>query len=288
MAKNHTKRNTKTKKRNVRSTKRRSSTKRQNKKTYIKKGGAKFGLPTKEYVLPEDTYLYLGETERAVNNSEIIEFNFEGKNVGVMSGCFCPPHAGHFQTIYDACVKNNLGVMFIKTTNLYNKPEKTKHGIPSAFTIKLLRHFARHIRDKLGTEFFITNSAQEVPWAINTTMKSLMLIQVTEIDGKPTEEDIKNATIIEQQNPLSGKSRGFLEKFDRENNEKVVNRVLFRNTSDKVSATSFVRSLMRILETPDDADAYAQSAKYLPPIFNDEEKYAIIDDMLMEFGAYLK
>jgi len=115
-----------------------------------------------------------------------------------------------------------------------------------------------------------------------------MLIQVNEIDGEPTDADIEKATVFEQTNPLISKSRRFLENFDRESNEKVFNSVLFRNKLNGVSATSFVRSLMRILETPDDADAYVDSAAYLPSIFNDEEKYAIIDDMLIEFGAYLK
>jgi hypothetical protein len=223
-----------------------------------------------------------------MSNAETIQHNFEGKNVGVMSGCFCPPHAGHFQTIYDACVKNNLGAMFIKTTNSDNRSERTRHGLPSALTIKLLHHFARYIRDTLGTEFFITNSSQEVPWDINTSMNQLILIQVNEIDGEPTEEDIKNATIIEQTNPLVGKARRFLENFDRENNEKVFNSVLFRNKLNGLSATSFVHSLIEILKDPHDENLYAISGTYLPSIFNDEEKYAIIDDMLVEFGAYLK
>jgi hypothetical protein len=255
----------------------------------LKQVGAYFGLPTYSYILPDRSYLYVGTSdEKVMNNAETIQYNFEGKNVGVMSGCFCPPHAGHFQTIYDACVKNNLGVMFIKTTNSDNRPERTRHGLPSALTIKLLHHFARYIHDTLGTEFFITNSPEEVPWDINTSMNQLILIQVNEIDGEPTEEDIKNATIIEQTNPLVGKARRFLENFDRENNEKVFNSVLFRNKLNGLSATSFVRSLIEILKDPHDENLYAISGTYLPPIFNDEEKYAIIDDMLVEFGAYLK
>lgn len=233
--------------------------------------------------------MYVGTSDETVmSNTETIQYNFEGKNVGVMSGCFCPPHAGHFQTIYDACVKNNLGAMFIKTTNSDNRSERTRHGLPSALTIKLLYHFARYICDTLGTEFFITNSSQEVPWDINTSMNQLILIQVNEIDGEPTEEDIKNATIIEQTNPLVGKARRFLENFDRETNDKVFNSVLFRNKLNGLSATSFVHSLIEILKDPHDENLYAISGTYLPSIFNDEEKYAIIDDMLVEFGAYLK
>lgn len=178
--------------------------------------------------------------------------------------------------------------MFIGTTNSDNRPEKTRHGLPSSITIKLLHQFARYINHELGTEFFITSSSQEVPWSINTSMDNLFLISVNEINGQPTEADIERATMIEQTNPLEGKSSRYLENFDRENNIKVFNSVLFRNKDNGVSATSFVHSLMRILEDPYDADAYVDSAAYLPPIFNDEEKYAIIDDMLIEFGAYLK
>lgn len=272
-------------------TKRRRPTKKQHKKKTrrTKKGGSKFGMPTQKYVLPERTYLYVGNTEYTfMTSAEISALDFEGKNVGVMSGCFCPPHVGHFQTIYDACVKNNLGVMFLKTTNSDNRPERTRHGLPSAITIKLLHHFAKKIHSLLGTEFFITNTSEEVPWGINTSMDHLFLIEVNEIDGEPTEVDIERANAIEKTNPLTGKSRRFLENFDRENNTKVFNSVLFRNKQNGLSATSFVRSLMKILENPYDDDAYVESAAYLPPIFTDEQKHAIIDDMLLEFGAYIK
>jgi hypothetical protein len=280
---------TKTKKqRNVK--KHQKPVKKQNKKKTrrTKKGGSKFGMPTQEYVLPERTYLYVGNMDDTfVLGTEIAKYNFEGKNVGVMSGCFCPPHVGHFQTIYDACVKNNLGVMFLKTINSENRPESTRHGLPSAFTIKMLHQFAKYINSKIGTEFYISTS--EIPWDINTSMDHLFFIEVNEIDGEPTEADIERAKAIEQTNMLAGKARRFLENFDRENNTKVFNSVLFRNKQNGVSATSFVRSLMKILENPDDADAYAVSSEYLPSvIFTDEEKHAIIDDMLIEFGAYLK
>jgi hypothetical protein len=47
--------------------------------------------------------------------------------------------------------------------------------------------------------------------------------------------------------------------------------------------------MMKILENPYDDDAYTVSSEYLPSvIFTDEEKQAIIDDMLLEFGAYIK
>lgn len=263
--------------------------KKQNKKKThrTKKGGSKFGIPTKEYVLPEGTYLHVGNTEYTfMTSDEISALNFEGKNVGVMGGCFCPPHVGHFQTIYDACVKNNLGVMFLRTTNSDNRPERTRHGLSSAFTIKMLHQFAKYINSKIGTEFYISTS--EIPWDINTSMDHLFFIEVNEIDGEPTEADIERAKAIEQTNMLNGKTRRFLENFNRENNTKVFSRVLFRNKQNGLSATSFVRSLMKIRENPD-ADAYAVSSEYLPSvIFTDEEKHDIIDDMLFEFGAYIK
>ena len=276
-------------KKQVRPTKKQQH-KKKTRRNRIKKGGSKFGIPTVEYVLPERTYLHVGNTEDTfVLGAKIAEYNFEGKNVGVMSGCFCPPHVGHFQTIYDACVKNSLGVMFLKTTNSDNRPERTRHGLPSAITIKLLHHFAKKIHSLLGTEFFITNTTEEVPWGINTSMDHLFLIEVNEIDGEPTNADIERANTIEQTNPLTGKARRFLENFDRENNTKVFNSVLFRNKQNGVSATSFVHSLMNILENPDDSNAYAISSEYLPSvIFTDEEKHDIIDDMLIEFGAYIK
>ena len=265
--------------------------KQKTRRNRVKKGGSKFGIPTVEYIFPEPShlnYLYVGNgKEMFMLSADVIQQNFEGKNVGAMSGCFCPPHIGHFQAIYDACVKNSLGVMFLKTINSDNRPEKTRHGLPSAFTIKILHQFAKYINSVIGTEFYISTS--DIPWDINTSMDHLFLIEVNEIDGEPTDADIERAKAIEQTNVLAGKARRFLENFDRENNTKVFNSVLFRNKQNGVSATSFVHSLMNILENPDDADAYAISSEYLPSvIFTDEEKHAIIDDMLIEFGAYIK
>jgi hypothetical protein len=259
------------------------------KKRLIKKGGGTFGIPTETFMLPENTYLYVGEYDDTfVPLIEAEKIQFEGKNVGEMSGCFCPPHAGHYQTIYNACLENKLNVMFLKTINSNNRPERTRHGVPSAFTIKMLYYFAKQIHSELGTEFYITNSAQGIPWSINTSMDNLYLINVVETHGEPTEADYEYGRQIQAKNPLEKTSRRFLENFDKENNTKVQNVVLYRNKDDGYSATQFIQNLIKLANEPYSDETYAKVTMFIPYFFDDEEKHMIISDIIDDYGAYLQ
>lgn len=258
------------------------------KRTIVKRGGGTFGIPTETFILPENTYIYVGDYDDTfVPLNEIINNSFDGKNVGEMSGCFCPAHAGHYETIYNACLQNKLDIMFLKTINSNNRPERTRHGVPSAFTLKMLYYFAKQIHSELGTEFYITSSAQGIPWSINTSMDNLYLINVVETNGEPTEADFEKGKLIEAKNPLENTSRRFLENFDKENNTKVTNVVLYRNKEDGYSATRFTQNLIKLMNEPYTDENYANVAMFIPHFFNDEEKQMIISDIIDDYGAYL-
>ena len=240
----------------------------------------------KYYELPEYYYLHIGsDIKEKISGDTISKMDFKEKNVGIMAGCFCPPHKGHYQTIYDACAKNNLDFMFIKTTNNSNV-QKSRHGVPASFTIKMLSYFAKYINNKLGTQFFISNTSESLPWNINNSMKKLYEIDIVELDGEPTENDIENANKREQKDPLANAARRYLINLKPNDDMKVQYSVLFRNKSTSISATSFIKSIIKLRDgvTLD----FTESMSYLPDFLNEETRRKIIKDIIKDYGEYLK
>ena len=234
-------------------------------------GSSKF----KDYILPERPYMLVKDDEIILSKHDLETLNYSGKTVGLMSGCFCPPHKGHFQTIYDACHNYNIDILFLRTQNNAVK-DRSRHGLPLSVSLTLLNIYAKHIYSKLGTQIII--SPEDIPWNINPSMDKLLMIDVIEIDGEPREEDIEKAKDIEKSNALEGTSRNFLKNFDKVNNNKVFKAVLFRNKQTGLSATSFVKTMKKLL---------VDSASFLPDELSDSEKYGLIGDMISEFGTEL-
>ena len=235
-------------------------------------GGSKF----RDYILPEKPYMLVKDDEIILSKGEVSSLNYAGKTVGLMSGCFCPPHKGHFQAIYDACHKYNIDILFLRTQNSPNK-DRSRHGLPLSVSLTLLCIYAKYIYSKLGTEIII--SPEDIPWNINSSMDKLLMIDVIEVDGEPKEEHIKAAKDIQKINALEGTTRNFLINFDKVNNNKVFKVVLFRNKETGISATSFVKSMKRLL---------VDSASFLPDGLSESEKYGLIADMITEFGTDLR
>lgn len=61
----------------------------------------------------------------------------EGKKVGIMGGCYCPPHAGHYNSIVNAIRELSLDIVIIQIFGRENK-EQSRHGTPSTFSMEIL------------------------------------------------------------------------------------------------------------------------------------------------------
>ena len=242
--------------------------------------------------LPEDEhYVYIGTDTHKMVSGDMVSGNiiskmdFKGKNVGIIAGCFCPPHKGHYQTIYDACAKNKLDYMFIHTMNNSNAI-KSRHGVPALFSIKMLSYFAKNINKYLDTQFFISNTSQSIPWDINNSMNKIYMIDVVEMDGEPTESNMEYVRERVDTDPLANAARRYLINFKPNVDKKVQYSVLFRNKLTSLSATSFVKSIIKYRDGS--IDDLRESISYLPDFIDESTKIQIIKDMIKDYGEYLK
>jgi hypothetical protein len=234
-------------------------------------GGAKFD----DYALPPKTYMYVGAEQKRMTTEDILSLNFKDKVVGTIAGCFCPPHKGHFAMILEACRDNKLDIVFVKTVNR-DKASSARHGVPAQASIKILSIYAKYIYDTVGTEVFI--STEFIPWDIPNTVDKILNIKVIELEGEVTKQAMEQAKEQEQANPLLGTVRRYLSNFDKVNNTKVFNRVMFRNTTKGVSATNYIRTMKTLL---------TETAKFLPDFMTEQEKYQLIADIIYDYGTFL-
>lgn len=250
-----------------------------------------------DLTLPKDEhYVYIGTDVQNIVSGDMVSGNivsgdiiskmdFKGKNVGIIAGCFCPPHKGHYQTIYDACAKNKLDYMFIHTMNNSNAI-KSRHGVPALFSVKMLSYFAKNINKYLGTQFFISNTSQSIPWDINNSMNKIYMIDVVEMDGEPTESNMEYVREREDTDPLANAARRYLINFKPNVDKKVQYSVLFRNKLTSISATSFIKSIIKYRDGS--IDDLRESISYLPDFIDESTKIQIIKDIIKDYGEYLK
>ena len=233
------------------------------------KGGSKFD----DYVLPEKTHIYVGSEQKRMTENDVLSFDFTNKIVGMVSGCFCPPHKGHFAMIFEACRQNKLDILFLKTVN----NSRPRHGVPLEVSLKVLSIYAKYIYDELGTHVFV--SSDGIPWSIPNTVNKILNIEVMELKGEPTELNRTQAKEQESANFLTGTSRTYLRNFDKVNNTKVFRRVMFRNSENGLSATIFIREMKSML---------TETAKFLPDQMPETEKYQLIADIIYDYGTLLQ
>ena len=100
-----------------------------------------------------------------------------------------------------------------------------------------------------------------------------------EIEGEPTKQNMEQAKEKEHANKLINTRRTYLRNFDKVNNTKVFSRAMFRNTENGVSATSYIRTMKSMLN---------ETAKFLPDIMTEQEKYQLIADIIYDYGTLLQ
>lgn len=233
----------------------------------------------------QGNYIYVDREVNQILPGEVISsMDFQGQRIGVIAGCFCPLHSGHYDYIYDACVKDSIDYMFINTSNKVDV-HRARHGVPSPSSLAMLVLSAENINRRLGTRFFISNSGQSLPWDINSSMRALYMIETAETDGAPSRDDIERARLHEAEDPLANASRAYLKNL-KPNDGKVQYSVIFRDRRTSPSASKFVRSIMAYRDGSE--DELQRSISYLPDFIDRDTRIEIVQDMIAEYGAYLK
>jgi len=219
-------------------------------------------------------------------SKEKFESFYKDKTVGIMSGCFCPPHKGHYNSFLQAInsgtkEKYKLDFLFIETTNSGTKSEGSRHGTPVSHTLETLNKWANKIYEEIGTQVFINNSVD--PYKSNYQFIPRNVGHVYDIsvyDSVPEDN---------QRKLLDRTAKNFLIqlKKDQWGNNNTRNTTLYnkastveseRDRTENLSATEFTRCLMNVQQkdTKENRELCSKFINHLSPSERDEYIDSII------------
>lgn len=103
----------------------------------------------------------LGSHSQKTTGEDISDFSVEqlkertkDKVILSFSGCFCPPHAGHYDMIDDAISKIRPDIVIIESTNASDVKWR-RHGTPLSHTIKTWKDWGKILSRKYGVDIYV-------------------------------------------------------------------------------------------------------------------------------------
>ena len=221
----------------------------------------------------------------------------EGKTIGRMVGCFCPPHKGHFLTWENACKDLNLDILFLSSTNA-TSPSKSRHGIPLEFTEWVISRWASHLENADGNPVQVIFRADTpLPKIATNTFKQLYLIQIGEGEATTKSENEREKEVwltelkakhnSEEDDPdIAWGRKNKITQSDRRDDYpfyKIANKTYWRDTTNpsaqSPSATKFTKCLKALKSNPSDESCY----DYLPDFMTTEEKAEYIAEIMDKY-----
>ena len=219
------------------------------------------------------------------NRGDLLYDALKGKNVGLMNGCFCPPHVGHYNSFKNAIKTQKLDLLFLQTTNS-STARMGRHGTAGSHTYKVLIMFAKKlkketgcdvliencpscppiIKGKAGSEYKFDNRVTFYNW-IPVDVENVFKIQYVENDeqrSKTIKLDDKNF------------SANFFKELRKQAPEKFQHIKLERPDDDGLSATKFAKCLSKIKSGELDRDSCDKYISHL----TQKEKDEYLDEVL--------
>jgi hypothetical protein len=222
------------------------------------------------------------------NRLDLLYGALKGKNVGLMSGCFCPPHVGHYNSFKNAIKELKLDLLYLDTVNS-SSASFGRHGTAGSHTYYVLIMYAKKLKEETGCDVLIENCPSCVPLGLYENPRDYKYSdRVTLMNWIPI--DVKNVFKIqyvendkqrEKTIKLNDQNYGNKEHFKElriHAPEKFQHIKLERPEDDGLSATKFSQCLAKIKtgELPRNA-----CNKYISHLTNSEK-----EDYLREVLRY--
>ena len=172
-----------------------------------------------------------------ISNFTIEQLNIytAGKVILSYGGCFCPPHAGHYNLLTTVIEQTRPDIVVIASTN---NDEYPRHGVPLSFTLKTWKEWATLLQQKYGADTYVVDMYDDnIMMGKGASAKIKEYITIVVHEG-PNNKSGKVPT------DMSMKSLAFLANVPR---DAKVDKVVFDyhiNRTGDLSATAFVRCLM--------------------------------------------
>ena len=184
------------------------------------------------------------------DNLDLLFDSLNGKTVGLMSGCFCPPHKGHYNSFLKMLQNRELDLDILILESLNDeKPEKSRHGTPFSHSVFALDKFANYLEEKTGKKVLVRNAMGALYKG-----KGYNLLQYPYIPSSI--KKVYRITIFDEiyeKNPSKPKtlnqlSRILFRNLRNGNEDKYEQKIFYRreiekNSVDKLSATKFVKAI---------------------------------------------
>ena len=226
-----------------------------NRKTKRRINSNSTNIKTKRRINSNSTNI---KTKRRINSkSHFLEDNLDllfdslnGKTLGLMSGCFCPPHKGHYNSFLKMLQNRELDLDILVLESLNDKEaKKSRHGTPLSHTNFALNMFAKYLEEKTGKKVLVRNAMgaryKGIGYNLNrysyipSSIKKVYRISI--LDEKYEKGPLKPKS-------LNQLARIFFRNLRNGNEDKYEEKIFFRreiekNSVDKLSATKFVKAI---------------------------------------------
>ena len=209
------------------------------------------------------------------DNEELLFDNLTDKTLGIMHGCFCPPHKGHYNSFKKAIVDLNLDILLLKSLN-DNNPNSSRHGTPLNHTIKILELYAIKLKKETDCIVLIIKSPSSVFMKNNRPIKinkygwiPHTIKQIYDINYVETEEDL-----LEPEKTISRNfQKLYFPELRRMEAEYKYKYIRYIREKDGLSATKFVNALIKY------KDDRIECLKFIDHL-NDEEQENYLSDVI--------
>lgn len=180
-----------------------------------------------------------------MNNNQFEEYTIN-KTILIISGCFCPPHAGHYNMVNSVIKKAKPDIVIIETTN---RKCNARHGVPLEHSLATWKEWGKIIQNKLDVDVLVYPffEAYELFDFISPNVKKIISVKSFE---KDIPANIKHNSITRVDTKTF--SEGMFERVPR---SKIYN--LNNIRQGNLSATKFTKCLKDFLQdcheyVPDD------------------------------------
>lgn len=249
-------------------------------------------------------------TKIKIQNGIISEVDYDnyydslvGKNITVVSGCFCPPHRGHYElikrTVENAKIilDEDVDVVLINFATSFNVDMyKSRHGIPYEQSLKMMKLYLQKMSSLFPNVIFYLSKDEDIYFTtrvpIDTETGEILInkrLNVVSLEGydesqvddlvKKTKERLYNVKNFAFAFPR-GKEKISIQNhldYTRKQLEEKMFIILLDRKEGGPSATKFTIFLRKGLEFEDISKETLQH--FFPDTLSDDEMKEIIQDM---------